>query len=413
MKLYQIYKELLNEALSPEMFHATYIRNIIKILEENKVNLSSNLGTQADRLGGKFFFLSFSRTGSPKLAYGHKRVPFSRIVFDGNKLNHNFKSLPVDYWGDKGRTHSSFEYEDRLVTDKPVIDNVSRYILRIDIVTDFGETNVYDIKRLLKLAEQRNVKVSVYGDMNDMVKKTNDITDKILSINNTYNDDKYNYTVKFSGIKNLIAILMYDKKYFDNNGYDEFKKDLEIFLEKTGFEYGDDPYKIFDTMRYLMFNPSDIVQSLQADLHNYFKSGGGGKFRDEVKLLVKEMRSYGVNNIKELINIKVNGIKPKGQKKDYKGQFVLYELGYDDEWNIAKDVSLENSRIYFNTTNYGGYLDKDDMDVFFDYRREDKRLYDFINYLLNKYTFKKTQEIIYNSGYDSYDKTHRFKLEKK
>jgi hypothetical protein len=166
-------------------------------------------------------------------------------------------------------------------------------------------------------------------------------------------------------------------------------------------------------MRYLIFNPSDIVQSLQSDLHNYFKSGGGGKFRDEVKLLVKEMRSYGVNNIKELINIKVNGIKPKGEKKDYKGQFVLYELGYDDEWNIAKDVSLEKTRIYFNTTNYNGYLDKDDMDVFFDYRREDKRLYDFINYLLNKYTFKKTQEIIYNSGYDSYDKTHRFKLEKK
>ena len=91
----------------------------------------------------------------------------------------------------------------------------------------------------------------------------------------------------------------------------------------------------------------------------------------------------------------------------------MYEYDYESNWVLAKNVPLEKTRIYFNTTNYGGYLSSDDMNVFFDYRQEGKRIYDFINYLLNRYTFEKVQELIYKSGFDSYEKIHKFKIEKK
>lgn len=412
MKLFDIYTNLLKETLLPEEFHATYLDNIIKILEKDKINLSSNLGTSSDAKGGKFFFLSLSRTGSPKLAFGQRGDSLARIVFDGNKLNHNFKSIPIDYWGLKGRPNGdAFEYEDRVITDKPVIDNVSRYIIRIDIVTDYSEANVYRIKKVLALAESKNIPINVYGSSNDMVKKVNVINDKILSIGNDYEDTGSDYEPRVD-LTDVIALLMVKPEYFNDGGYDKFMSDFDDFIAQSGFEYSE-PDKVYERMRKMYYYKEDIVNSLSADFHNYFKRGVGGKFRDDVKLLVRDMRKWGVSKIGDLIDIKLFGIKPKGPFKDYTKKFFLYEYGYDNNWELAKNVPLDKTRIYFNTTNYGGYLSKEDMDIFFDYREQGKRIYDFINYLLNRYTFDKVKELIYKSGFDSYEKIHKFKVDKR
>lgn len=412
MKLFEIYTRLIQETLLPEEYHATSLVNIVNILETNKINLSSNLGTSSDAMGGKFFFLSLSRTGSPKLAYGQRGDRFGRIVFDGNKLNQNFKSIPVDYWGLKGKQNGdAFEYEDRIITDKPVIDNASKYIIRIDIVTDYSEYDVFQIKKILELGKSKNIPISVYDNSNDMVKKTNQINDKILSAKNDY--EPYNSDYKRTvNLRDVIALLMVKPEYFNDGGYDKFIEDFDAFISKTGLEYSE-PDKVYERMRQMFYYKQDIISSLSADFHNYFKGGYGGKFRDDVKLLVRDMRKWGVNKIGDLIDIKLHGIKPAGPLKDYIGKFELYEYDYDGNWVLAKNVPLDNTRIYFNTINYGGHLSKEDMDVFFEYRDANKKIYDFINYLLNKYTFDKVKELIYKSGYDSYDGTHRFKLEKK
>lgn len=413
MKLFEIYTRLIQETLLPEEYHATNLINILNILETDKINLSSNLGTSSDAKGNKFFFLSLSRTGSPKLAYGQRGNRFSRIIFDGNRLNQNFKSIPVDYWGLKGKQNGdAFEYEDRIITDKPVIDNASKYIIRIDIVTDYSEYDVFYIKKILDLGKSKNIQISVYDNSNDMVKKTNQINDKIISAKSDYEpyNSGYKHTVN---LMDVIAVLMINPKYFNNNnGYNEFIEDFNEFISKTGLEYSE-PDKVYERMRKMYYYKQDIISSISADFHNYFKGGYGGKFRDDVKLLVSDMRKWGVNKIGDLIDIKLHGIKPAGPFKDYIGKFDLYEYDYDGNWVLAKNVPLDKTRIYFNTINYGGYLSREDMDVFFEYRDSNKKIYDFINYLLNKYTFNKVREIIYKSGYDSYDATHRFKLDKK
>ena len=412
MKILPLYNQLITEGLSPEEFHATYLHNIINILETDKINLSSSLGTQADKKGDKFFFLSLSRTGSPKLAFGQRGSTLARIVFDGNKLNNNYKSIPVDYWGLKGMPNGdAFEYEDRLVTDKPVIDNVSRYILRIDIVTDYSEADVFRIKKVLALGSSKNIPINVYGSPNDMVKKTNLINDKILSAKSDYEDTGSNYEPKVN-LMDVIAVLMVKPEYFNDGGYDKFIDDFNDFIATSGFEYSEAD-KVYERMRKMYYYKQDIISSMSSEFHNYFKRGVGGKFRDDVKLLVRDMRKWGVSNIGDLIDIKLFGIKPKGPFKDYTKTFFLYEYDYEGNWVLANNVTLDKTRIYFNTINYGGYLSKEDMDVFFDYRQEGKRIYDFINYLLNRYTFEKVQELIYKSGFDSYEKIHKFKIEKK
>lgn len=90
---------LLDEALSPEAYHLTNLSNILNILKTNHLNLSSGLGSRADQYGDKFFYLSISRTKSLRIGYKAGQKVIGVIIFDGNKLNHNFKSLPVDYWG--------------------------------------------------------------------------------------------------------------------------------------------------------------------------------------------------------------------------------------------------------------------------------------------------------------------------
>ena len=98
------------ETLLPEEYHYTW--NIYDIIKNNQINLSSGLGGNADQIGTKFFFLSLSRTGSFKLGYKKNQTSIGRIVFDGNKLNHDFKSIPVDYWGLKHtpRSYDSLDY---------------------------------------------------------------------------------------------------------------------------------------------------------------------------------------------------------------------------------------------------------------------------------------------------------------
>ena len=125
--------KLLNEGTNRgEVYY--YTNNIKEILSSNKINLSSNLGSDRDKFGNRYFFLSLSRTPGVNIGYG-KNSNY-RLVLDGNKLNQNFKSIPVDYWkGNSVRYEVEYEYEDRIITDKPVINNISKFIIRIEIVT--------------------------------------------------------------------------------------------------------------------------------------------------------------------------------------------------------------------------------------------------------------------------------------
>jgi hypothetical protein len=372
------------------------------------------LGGSADKFGDRFFFLSLSRTGYPKLAYGQKGSSFVRIVFNGSLLNNNFKSVPFDYWGTKGSrdiNDASFEYEDRIITDKPYIDNIFKYIDRVDILMVYNDYQIKIVKNIIDLASSKGINIKVYDNINDLIKGRNNINDKFLSDEYSGGEDNMDKYRSHIDYRDFITLMLLDPRYFDDGGMLEFKKDFDNFIKGNNINYTD--YKeVYERMRSLFVYEEDFIRSFKSNLHNYFKSGEGGEFRDDVKLLIRDMRKWGVNSIDSLVKMKLHGIKQSGKFVDYSNKFELYYKEYG-EWVTFGNPTLENSRIYFNTNRYGGYLSEKDMDIFFKYRNEGKRLNDFINYLLNVYTFDKVASIIYKSGYNKYSEEYEFMLKKK
>lgn len=343
----------------------------------------------------------------------------ARIVFDGGKLNTRYKSMPVDYWGLKGSTdinsRDSFEYEDRILSDKPTIDNATSYIKRIDmIVKDIEETPKYAAayKQILILANQLNIPAFVYSNEKDATFNTNPINDRILSFESELEtSDRYEsrYTDSDLVLK-IVALVLYDEKY--TTDYDLLCRDIDEYVKANNIQFDIDCYKTFETIKNLYYNAQDFTISIGSYLHNMFKGGRDEGMRDHVMLLVREMKKYKVQTIKDLVNIKTTGLKPKGQKFDYTSKYALYELG-NDEWDLYdNNIKLERNRVYFNTWKYGGYLRNEDMDVYFELSNAGKTIGDFLNYLLNTYTIEKVKEIVHNSGYDNYYKEHRWKLDK-
>ena len=407
------------ETLLPEEYHYTW--NIYDIIKNNQINLSSGLGGNADQIGTKFFFLSLSRTGSFKLGYKKNQTSIGRIVFDGNKLNHDFKSIPVDYWGLKHtpRSYDSFEYEDRVVTDKPVINNITKYILRVEIITDakpdgaFKSNDLKMFKNTLEICNERGVPCFIYGNEKDLRLKQNLLNSEILSGENT--QDNYERKI-FIDYRKILALLLYDEKYLDN--YDLFAKDLSDYISANDLPEVD-AYGTYDYIRSLSYGSGDFLSSLMADLHNYFKGGLGGRFRKDVEILVKDIKKAGVTNLKDLVKIKVQGIKPK-TNLDFTKTYCLWSLDYNHDTGkydtyvpIDSDKQLKGVHgLYFNVRRYGGYLLEDDFNVIWDLENKGGTVGQLMNYLMNKYTVKKASEIIYGSGFDSYEKLHKFKLDK-
>ena len=128
--------KLLAESLSSKVYHFTSAKSLFKILKNNEMFCQSALGGTADDLHDKYkFYISFSRTRNAKEGFGsnYAKNGSARIELDGNKLNHNFKGGPVNYWGaselnNKWKYHRYAiglldYYAYRPLTDNDVVDD--------------------------------------------------------------------------------------------------------------------------------------------------------------------------------------------------------------------------------------------------------------------------------------------------
>ena len=416
MKILEVYKQVLNEMLSPEEYHYANGGVIYDIIKGDQLNLSSAL-SGADAKGHKFFFLSLSRTGSFKLGYKRGQTNLVRIVFDGGKLNNNFKSIPIDYWGDKGSLNggAGFEYEDRLISDKSVIQGINKYILRVEGIFD-DERYYRNIQDVLNICKEKGIPCFIYGNEKDLRLKRNLINDKILGVE-LGDDERYVPSSKeYIDYEKIVALLMYNVKYFDN--YDLFKNDFESYVTKNNLPELD-AYRAYDNFRRLSYGDSDYLSSINADLHNYFKGGKSGPFRVHVNLLVKEMKKYGLRSLKQLIDLKVNGLKPK-TKLDFTKKFCLWAFNPNQETNqLGGYIPVDNDKqlkyvhgLYFNVRRYGGHVREEDFSIIWDLENKGGTVGELLNYLLNTYSIEKASEIIHNSSWDNFDETYRYKLDK-
>ncbi len=420
-----------------------FTNNIKSILTMNKILLSSHLGTVVDR-SNKFFFLSVSR--SPDASAGYGRFNYSRIVLDKDKLKSDFKLISYDYWQDKNpeklpafknlqngngdmkslqrEINMRNEFEDRLISDKPNIDNVSKYIKRIDILfPEQRHINTLDnniIYEEINLCKKLNIPVFVYENKNDMTYSKNSITDTIKYVETEEKEYESPYKDRdtFSHYNELVALFFYDKKYLDN--YDLFEHDIKKYLNDNKLDIVIDIHKTFDRMRTLGYSGGmDMIYGIEADLHTYFKNGNNGKFRDVVGFFIKQMKKLGINSLRELKDLKINGLRPKHlPKKDWSAIYQLskVEYNYDTEKYDTyipvpnEDLFKDLRNFYYNIWKYNGQFDNEDFDKIYDIDKNNKPISMFINYLFNKYTAEKAIDKIESSGYSDYDKLYNYKV---
>lgn len=181
---------LLAESVSRVVYHFTSINTLIDILRRNEffLTMATNKSDSIDKK--RLFYLSTQRTRSNQVGYGynsnHSNV---RIVLDGDALNQRYSGKSYDYWymgtgqGERAKNdyhRRSFEFEDRILSNDPVIPNARKYIKRVDILLN---GRVKDEVTLASIAlYMLREKVFVYDNIRDFNAQTdNTVNDRIAN----------------------------------------------------------------------------------------------------------------------------------------------------------------------------------------------------------------------------------------
>lgn len=152
-------KSAINEVVSDVVFHATRVKNAIKILQSNVFQLTPIISDEADEVLGAQGSYYMSVTRSVLGDYHNARLSGVIFVMDGRRLNHNFKSKAVDYFNSHKWVNDD-EMEDRIFSDRPEMKNADRYIKEIHI----HEPDSENIPTLIREADKANIPVWVYAN---------------------------------------------------------------------------------------------------------------------------------------------------------------------------------------------------------------------------------------------------------
>jgi hypothetical protein len=291
-------QQILNEGASDILYHFTYMNNLFNILKNNELSLTAAIGSKSDYNinKNKFYYLSTTRSKSS----GYKKGDV-KIVLDGRKIKQNNKITPVDYWQwSKNRNDydsesayssalTSLEQEDRIVSDKPIIENAIKYIIEIHILINTPNTKRMNI---IDICKNNNVKLYLYDNQKNWFNQIKPISNDI-DFSNIEDDERYSERIYFDyDIASLIAYNDVDNyntitKYL--NDVDKIKKLDDTLKERT-----------YNNFRIGALNLDDGINYINSSLHN-IRSKPNKEFKFLLLLLTKELKKYGVNNIKDYL----------------------------------------------------------------------------------------------------------------
>jgi len=291
--LYMKLLDLLYESLTDTVYHYTGIENLVQILKKDEIYLSFNLTDDKynNRNRGKYFYLSLTRSKSLDDIFDF--AGYAKIVFDGRKLNHNFKSIPYNFF--RGNYKSS-EQEDRIISDKSSIFDICKFIKEIHVLDKeyvyFGFDK--DVNQAVFYANKRNIPIYVYQNYENFKFQKNPIHDlsylKIMT-----SDSKLEIDREFI---NLSAFIAYNNKngYYDILNY--INEHPEYNLSKEEF------VKVLEKNSINVYKPNSIYLNNELDkIKNTlsYKLTHKPTIRFLVKLLVNDMKKFNTSNLKNYI----------------------------------------------------------------------------------------------------------------
>jgi hypothetical protein len=206
------FRYLLFESLSDIVWHVS--NHPLSILKKDFFALGTEIGPDRTS-GGKPFYLSTSRSKVGSYSNDSRGTTFK---LNGKLLNSRFKGKSVDYWSKtdiKKRSEGIHEMEDRLYSDKPVIDNARKYILEVnswlDLKYSANSSYYHYLKEVEDTAKHYGIPYKVYSSYNDYISNKNpresisDIVDlDTIEKNSTY---KFGHNSKAKRLRKLLLFL--------------------------------------------------------------------------------------------------------------------------------------------------------------------------------------------------------------
>lgn len=196
MNIITNYSKFITESISDIAYHFTNVVKVQNILKNDTFYLSNVLGSKSDYVINRNHLFFLSTTRSKKSGYVTGNI---KIVLDGRKLNNNFKSISVDYWQySKNPKHwseqdyinaLSSEQEDRIVSNKPIIKNASKYIKAIHILIHPS----FNYDSIIEKSKERNIPLYFYNSDKDWLNEKNQVGLDELPKVKPYKETEDNY----------------------------------------------------------------------------------------------------------------------------------------------------------------------------------------------------------------------------
>lgn len=351
-------RSILLESVAQRAYHFT--SHASEIIEDNKLHASTVAGTSADasKNRGRFYFISLTRSG--KDGY---RLDHTKLVLDGEKLNHNYKGVPVDYWG-YGKNPSAWgspkqyadfmknsqEKEDRLLLNKPYLENIRKYIIEVHHWMDRkGGWDVNIAKKIEYTCKKYNIPFFVYDNQKDFLYENKE---KSISINTpeyneiaeTYSNKEAKQQAEWDQMNKEAGITKEQKREYQVNMYVERLVALlsyenpknETWIKKNIFGLeSDQPF------------PERIKRIIEKDEDYYFsRMNSSYNQKEYYSVVTLEIHNLRTNTDEE--SVKILELLRKDMKQ-YKAKDIMDYL--------AKKFDLEEEYKMRSNPNY--YKDKD------------------------------------------------------
>lgn len=271
---------MLNEGLSPILYHITKVSSLYKILTNNKFELTSDFAVPEERGKGmrrntsgrsrkydkKVFYLSAARSKTSSyitdsFSNYNGKLPVALLVLDGRKLmSAGFSGHSVNFFrgrDDKGNLEID-ELEDRIYSKKPTIPNAIKFIKEIhlfaseDAYNTAGKNIQLQINKILSTLHDREVDTYIYDNFRNfkiLNKKVNDISHIKGNLDGKIEDDaQMSYTdaiaihteffevssedkLSDAAVKQLSII----KRLYDKKGENVYLHELRTSLEHSRY----------------------------------------------------------------------------------------------------------------------------------------------------------------------------------
>lgn len=273
--------------------------------------------------------------------------------FDG-KIYKKEQIIPDDI-----QHHVFNEIEDRIQTNKPIIENINKYITRVDILIDRDSENKDDIVYARNLSFSKWV--FVYDNMNDFIMQSENTVNKEIQdddsiesridLRNTLSTIGQSYCIEL--LSSYLMLLTINER--DTNK--KFKLVSNILEDGNLGKYKRDVIKKISSYRWGV-NIEDCINSLKVSAQNISKNPTR-QGQEVLHFMTSSMRKLGYKSFRDMyIKIK-EGNSKKESKIDTESRrtFTILETSYYkfditdeknvDFWYILDMKERLSDRYYF------------------------------------------------------------------